>query len=146
MMTKTYAVLFAVIVGVFLAAQPPINAALGKGISPRTAALHSFLTGTLLLLIMNMLYGDLQHYKNIVNVPFIYWTGGLLGVGIVFFTIKIIPVLGAGAALSIFVAIQLITGLIIDHFGLLGVTRSPIGLLKILGALLVLIGAKLIIK
>ncbi|MBZ4645847.1 MAG: bacterial/archaeal transporter family-2 protein [Petroclostridium sp.] len=145
-MSKFNAIALAVTVGIFLAVQPPVNAGLGKVVSPRVAALHSFLTGTVVLFLINIFYRNLGAYASIIKVHPIYWIGGLLGVVIVLFTIQVIPVLGTGTTLSIFVAVQLIIGVLIDHFGMFGVPRSPIGILKILGIVFMLIGVRLVIK
>lgn len=145
-MTKLYGIMMAVVVGMCISLQAPINTGLGKVITPKAAALHSFLTGTVILLFMNIFFGDLSAYLNIAKVQPIYWIGGLLGVGIVFLTIEVIPILGTGASFSIFVAVQLITGILIDHFGVLGVPRSPVGALKMAGIILILIGVRLVVK
>ena len=143
---KTYGILLAVIVGMCISLQAPINTGLGKVISPKTAALHSFITGTIVMLMLSMVDGSIKTYPYIVKIHPVYWVGGLLGVGIVFFTIKSIPILGTGAAFSIFVTIQLITGMVMDHFGVLGVPQSSINITKILGVLLMLAGVSMIVR
>ena len=143
---KIYGIILAVVVGVCISLQAPINTGLGKVISPKTAALHSFMTGTIILLLLSIRDGSIRMYPNITSIHPVYWVGGFLGVGIVFFTIKVIPILGTGAAFSIFVTIQLITGMLVDHFGVLGVPRSPISSTKILGVLLMLVGVSVIVR
>ncbi|MCG8500455.1 MAG: DMT family transporter [Firmicutes bacterium] len=145
-MSKSYAIVMALIVGVCISIQAPINAGLGKIMPAKTAALHSFLTATIILVLMNVFSGELSMYGNITKIHPVYWTGGLLGLGIVFLTIKVIPVLGMSTAFSIFVAVQLIMSIFIDHFGILGVPRSPVSILKVVGVVLLFISVRLILK
>lgn len=145
-MNKHYAIILAVFTGIFLAVQPTINGHLGKVATPKLAALNSIIISGTIMLIVNIIGGDILHYTDVFKTPPLYWIGGgLMGAGIVFFTVLIIPELGPSAALSIFVVSQLVTGAIIDHFGLLGVPAQPINAIKIIGFILMFAGVKLII-
>ncbi len=145
-MEKIYGIIMAVIVGMCLGIQPPINAALGKAVSPKVAAFHSVLTSTTVMGIIILISGNFKEYLNIKNVNPIYWIGGVLGIAIVFLSIKVVPILGTAAAFSIFVAAQIITGAILNHLGVLGVNKSPIDLFKIIGMIFILIGVKMVVK
>lgn len=145
-MTKMYGILLAACVGIFLAIQGPMNAYLGKSITPKLSAFNSIALAGLIMFFVNLYGGNFSHYSDITNVNFLYWCGGVLGAGVVFFAILSIPILGAGAATCIFVFCQLTMGVLIDHFGILGVEQSPITLIKILGVAIMLIGAILVVK
>ncbi len=146
-MNKYYAIMLSVITGIFLATQPTINGHLGKVATPKLAALQSIIVSGTIMLLINIIGGDVLHFTDVFKAPPLYWLGGgLMGAGIVFFTILIIPELGTSAALSIFVITQLITGAIIDHFGLLGITPQPITMMKVIGFVLMFVGVNLIIK
>jgi transporter family-2 protein len=145
-MGKVSGILLASLIGICLGLQPPINSTLGKSLTPKIAAFHSILTSFIIIFVVALFSGDLTNYKNIVNIHPIYWIGGVLGACIVLFSIFTIPVLGASASITIFVTIQLIVGTIIDHFGLLGINRSPVDLKQTVGMIILLIGVKLILK
>ncbi|MFD3156664.1 DMT family transporter [Haloimpatiens sp. FM7330] len=145
-MDKTHAVIIAVIIGVCMGLQAPINACLGKYVNVKNAALHSFMTSFSLMLLVVLFTGNIKEYVNVTKASPIYLIGGVLGIIIVFFSIKIVPVLGTASAFSIFVSIQLITGALINHFGILGIDRIPITPVKIIGILFLIIGVNLVIK
>ena len=144
-MNRFYAFTLAIIAAISMGIQPTINAALGKYIPPEISAFHSLLTSTLLMLIIILFKGNMNQYKNIINVNPIYWLGGVFGLLIVLLGLKAIPVLGTTISFSIFVSVQLIVAAIINHFGWLEVPISPITPTKIIGMILMLIGVKLIL-
>ncbi|QJU59202.1 DMT family transporter [Sphingomonas sp. AP4-R1] len=76
--------------------------------------------------------------------PWWAWAGGFLGVGFVLGTVFAAPKLGAGLFMASIVTAELITGLLLDHFGLLGFDMHPIGWGRIIGAALMIIGLSLI--
>lgn len=145
-MEKTFSILMAVIVGICLAVQPVVNATLGKAVTTKVAAFHSVLISTAIIGIIIIFSGNFNEYYNIKNVSPLYWIGGVFGIAIVFLSIKIIPVLGSASAISIFISVQLITGVIINQFGLFGVPKIPIDLIKILGIIFLIIGAKMVVR
>jgi len=145
-MDKIYGILMAVTIGLCLGLQPVINSTLGKALTPKVAAFHSILITFLIIFLMVLFSKELPIYKNILTIHPVYWLGGVLGFGIVFLAIITIPILGSGASIAIFVTIQLIAGSILDHFGLLGLERSPIMPKQILGIVVLIVGVKLILK
>lgn len=145
-MNKIHGIIWAVCVGICLAVQPPINSNLGKVINAKNAALNSVLVSSLTILIIILLTGNIKEYSNITKVPPYYWIGGLLGIIVVLGSILSISTLGTLASFSIFVSMQLMIGALINHFGWLGVTPSPITLHKMIGIIFLICGLRLIIK
>ena len=54
--------------------------------------------------------------------------------------------LGAATALGISIAVQLTVTIVIDHFGWLGVEIRPLTWPRVVGAMLLFVGARLIIS
>ena len=54
------------------------------------------------------------------------------------------PKLGAGTSLIILVVTQVVIGVSLDHFALLGLERHPISLMRVLGCVAAIGGAVLI--
>ncbi len=75
--------------------------------------------------------------------PSSYGAGLLIGFYALSATI-IIPRLGAGTFITFILVAQIATAAVVDHFGLFGMTRNPLGLVKIGGFLLILCGAVLV--
>lgn len=147
-MDRGTAAILTAAVGALIALQAPINAGLAKSIGPRQSAFVSFLIGTVLLLfIAAFARGGLAQIRDIGDIPaWYYLTGGLLGAAYVSTVLVTVKTLGAGPVTAATVAGQLSASLVVDQFGLLGVARSPITALKVLGVLLLAVGTYLIVR
>ena len=145
-MYGVFAILGAITVGLSIGFQAPMNAGLGRLTDPRIAALWNFMLGGVLILLVNLIFGDIKDLSMLKHVPWYYLLGGVLGFIVVNGSILVIPVLGAGFALSLIVSAQLMTGMIIDHFGLFGVRQIPVDWQRILGLVLLIAGVRLITR
>lgn len=145
-MDKFSSIIIAILIGICLALQPPINAQLGKAINSKNAALTSVLISSFSMLMIILFTGNIKEYCNITKVPPYYWIGGFLGIVVVFGSILVIPSLGTLTAFSIFVSTQLIIGALVNHFGWLGIPKSPITITKLFGIVFLILGLRLIIK
>jgi transporter family-2 protein len=67
-------------------------------------------------------------------------TAGLMGASLVFGIAWLIPQVGAGPGMAVLLAGQLISGLVLSHFGWLGSPVQPLTMTKVLGALVMLGG------
>lgn len=141
-----YALAGALLVGLAIGFQAPMNAALGKLTDPRLAALLNFALGGVLILIVNLLTGNLKSISLLTTVPWYYLLGGVLGFIVVNGSILVVPVLGTGVAISLIVSAQLVAGIVIDHLGLFGVRQIPIDWQRVLGLILLIIGVRLITR
>ncbi len=68
---------------------------------------------------------------------------GLVIIGTLSYTT---PRLGVAATMAVFMAAQLIAAAWIDHFGYLGVAIRPIDLSRVVGMIVLLVGAWLIVR
>lgn len=131
--------------GSTIAFQSIINTALGR----RTGNFGSVLIVTLVsIAVMVLLILLFPAQSNLSELPkpneWYLYLGGVLGIVIVVAPILLIPRLGASTTLAAIVVGQLVTALIIDHFGLFGLPRIEITLTRLLGLLLLLAGAFLL--
>ena len=137
-----------VLAGAALAVQSGLNAQLRVALSnPILAAFISFFTGTialaLLLAVSKQALPALSVYSTISWYKFV---GGLLGVFIVTNAIVSVQEIGASNMYVLIIAGQLITAVIMDHFGILGLKQNPVTFQKIAGILLLVVGAYLVNK
>ena len=139
--------LMGVFAGACIAVQAPINASLGKALQvPIAAAAVSFLAGGVVLWALAFIYSHLTATPINFAAPE-RWTlvaGGLLGAFYVFSNITLTPMIGAAAVMALSVAGQLLTGLMLDKVGFMGMAVREISLGRVAGAILLLAGAIMI--
>ena len=132
--------------GVAMSIQSGINSQLRVVIQhPVLAAFISFAVGTIALALMLLL--SRQSFPSLAVYSTISWyklTGGLLGVFVVTVTILSVQEIGASNMFVLIVAGQLITAMLMDHFGLLGMKTDPVSFQKTIGILLLIAGAYLV--
>ncbi len=146
MSAKLLALVTALVAGISMAVQGSINSRLGKvvGLWEAIFVVHAVgLVGvSILLFILRVGQGDLGH---IARGPWYVSTGGLIGVLIAWGVVASIPKLGVAVATTSIIVGQVLTALLIDHFGLFGLRAMPFTWLKGLGLLLLAAGAKMLL-
>ena len=133
--------------GVVLIVQVGVNSTLREAVgNAGVAALISFVIGSAGLLVFLLLTrAPWPDRAQLAAGPAWAWLGGLLGAFYVVSTILVGPRLGAAALLALIVLGQLVTSLLVDHFGWLGFPEHPLTPLRLLGALLLFGGMLLIV-
>jgi bacterial/archaeal transporter family-2 protein len=146
-MTRTLAVALAAIAGVLVGTQAPVNARLGRTIGSVQAATFSFVAGTIALaLVATLFYGGLGSFSQAGKAPWWALVGGLLGAVYVTVAIVTVRTLGVSGLTATVIAGQLIAAVVIDRFGLLGISRQPIGAERIVGLALLVVGVVLVVR
>lgn len=137
---------FTVIAGGILPFQAGANARLGRTLpSGFHGALVSFSVGTLIMIIVTTLVGWRGFsLANVREAPWWSWIGGLIGATFVSVGLFAAPKLGATLYLSGLIVGQMVGGLIVDHFGLVGISPQPISWQKLGGVALLLAGMYLV--
>ena len=146
-MDRGAAVLLTAFVGGLIALQAPINSGLGKAVGTFQAAFVSFLLGTVVLaVIAGLARGGYGQIGEIRTLSAEYLIGGLLGAAYVTTVLVTVRTLGAGAVVAATIAGQLTMSVIIDQFGLLGVEKDPINVMKLVGVALLAAGTLLVVR
>ena len=146
-MDRGAAVALTAVVGGLIALQAPINATLGQRVGSFQAAFLSFAIGTVLLAaIAALARGGLGQLTNARGLPWYFLTGGLLGAAYVTTVLVTVRTLGAGAVVAATITGQLTASVALDHFGLLGVERQPVSLVRLVGVALLAAGVYLIVR
>lgn len=138
--------LLAIFAGVMLPIQAGLNSEIGRTVkSPVFAALISFLVGTIgLVLFLLATRASWANVKNGFQLPWYYWTGGLMGAVYVVAIIMLAPRLGVALTFGLTVAAQMLLSIVLDHYGWLGLPTAPINWARVLGVILVIGGVVLI--
>ncbi|MBP7861053.1 DMT family transporter [bacterium] len=138
-------ILLALIGGIAIATQAPINAKLREiVVSPVMSALISFAIGTIALFVMHLTgFAGPASFDRILKMPWWYWIGGVLGAFYVFAALTSVSKLGAATVVSLVIVGQLIAALAIDSFGLFGMPVIAISWQRICGIIFLVLGAYL---
>ena len=139
------AVAFVLLGGVCFAMQSPTNAMMARALgSPISAALVSFVVGSLGLATLALILRSKMDLGAARQLPWYAWLGGLYGAVLVAAIAFAARKIGVASCLTIALAGQLVVALILDHYGMLGLPRQPVNWTKIAGVALVTGGALLI--
>lgn len=116
--------------------------------NPVTSSLISFSVGTIALLLysISQLGSFQKSLHQLGSAPGYAWLGGLVGAFYIISTIVASPKIGLAVFLALVIGGQLITSVLVDHFGLLGAAVKPMSWTKGMGLLLVLGGIILLKK
>ena len=136
------------IAGLSFVMQQIVNTNLKSGLSsPLWAAFVSYAGGTLLVaLILLVTQQGVPSRQALAGTSWPSWLGGAFGLVYVLVSIVLISRVSAATSIALIVAGEMLTSVTFDHFGVLGLTKHPIGTVRVIGALLLLAGVVLIRK
>lgn len=129
--------------GFVIALMVTINTALSKSIGETYSVFIIHLVGLLVLLAFCMTSKNKIRFSK--KIPLWIYLGGGLGIFIVFFNNLTIQNIGVSLALSLGIAGQIITSIVLEHIGFLDTLQNKFNISKLPGVVLVLIGSILII-
>ena len=136
----------AALAGSAMAVQGALNSALGKKIGLLEATMIVLLIGTITALLALYPLGlGKGEMANLLHVPWYYLLGGVLIVLITYGVVAAIPRLGVANATTAIVAAQILTAVLLDHFGLFGLQTIPFSWWKVGGLVLMAVGTRLML-
>ena len=130
--------------GLMVTIQAPLNAEVARHTGPVTAAVVSFATGLVLLIVIAAVLGQLSGVSRAATVPWPYLLGGTIGAFFVTVALIAVPKIGAGAFTAAIVSAQLVMAVIVDRFGWLGIPQQDLSLGRVIGVVLLLAGVWLV--
>jgi len=138
--------LLAMLAGASLVIQIALNASLRSELASWSwAALVSYFGGTLMMLIIVVLQrGERPSAGTATSIPWAHWTGGFFGGIYIILSIVLLPRLGAAAVVAFVLSGQMLTALVFDHYGLMGLPLHAVTPLRLAGAVLLISGVVLI--
>lgn len=138
--------LVATISGIAMAVQGTINASLSQKTSLISATFIVHIIGTLLAFLVVMAWRDplLKHPWS--SIPWYLYLGGVLSVIIVGLVAVSIPKIGVCNATTAIIIGQVSMAVLIDHFGLFGMSRLAWSPWQLVGIGFFAVGAKLLFR
>ncbi len=136
-------ILLAMISGLCMAVQSPVNATLSRHAGHLQATTISFGGGALILALLMLAIGT-GDLSKLADAQWWQLLGGTYGIYIVLVITYGIPRLGAALTSTILTLGQLISAAVLDSFGLMGLPQVPLAPARVLGCLIVLAGVILV--
>ncbi|MBW4691302.1 MAG: DMT family transporter [Lyngbya sp. HA4199-MV5] len=142
---RTLFLLVALVGGAVLPIQVALNSLLRRYVGePMQVTFISYLVGTLASLVVCLVAQyPVPTLAALSQTSWWMWIGGCLGTMYVWATIFTTPQIGAALALALTIAGQMITALLLDHYGAIGLTRLPATPERIAGVVFVVLGVSL---
>jgi transporter family-2 protein len=137
--------LMAVGLGLTLPVQAVINGRLRSVLDdPIRAGLVSVLVSTLLMAVIAAVTWQPVSMEQVSAAPWWVWTGGIIGAIYVAASLVLISKLGAAFLFALLVVGQMLSSIIVDHYGWLGVPIHTVNPWRVLGAAFLVAGVVLI--
>jgi bacterial/archaeal transporter family-2 protein len=106
--------------------------------------IFSTILATAVLLVLRQ---SVAGFGDALRSPWWYWIGGGgMGVVVVLTITVVTPRIGTAATIGLLIAGQLAMGVVIDRYGLFGVDKVPLSWPRVLGVLLLAVGAVLALR
>lgn len=138
---------FGIFAGMLSATQIAVNGYLGKVLgSPIKASAISFTVGIIFLaiicIVLHFKNGKSESFKNeSAKNPWWMWIGGILGGLYILANVYLSRIVGTGMTVIILLIGSTTGGILVDHFGMFESPKKPINAQKILGVLIMILGA-----
>ncbi len=131
--------------GVLVSIQLPMNTVLQRYVGFWEGIFVVNLTGAVVAgaIVLTVGKGNLH---GIFQAPLYSLLGGALGVVIVALSTFIVPHIGVAAAVSVFIAGQLVTALVVDTLGAVGQSTIPLSWERLAGVAMLLVGVWLTLR
>jgi bacterial/archaeal transporter family-2 protein len=131
--------------GIAVGIQSPIAGTMGQKIGGTASSVIVHLSGLIFSLVLLVLRGG-EKIRDWHTLPWYMLCAGIFGL-ILYQSINVtLPRLGATTMLALIIIGQLLTGIVLDSFGWLGVTARPIEATRLIGIVILLVGGYLIVK
>lgn len=137
--TRVIPLLLTVFGGALLPAQFATNSALAGVLGSVTlTGTVSYVVGAAFLAVLVGVRRPKPDWAAARRGPLWAWLGGLVGSAYVVGSVVLTQVLGAALATTLVIAAQVVTAILLDHFGALGLARRPVNRARLLAVALVL--------
>jgi bacterial/archaeal transporter family-2 protein len=141
-----YALLMCV-AGVGIPIMAALNSNLGARLnSPALATSILFIVGTVVSLAYLFLSGGIPKLPIKESIPLFFYLGGLFVIFYILSMTWVVPKFGVGNAISMVLLGQLLSMVIIDHYGLLGAIKYTISVKRLAGLTFMMFGIYLSVR
>lgn len=145
--TNLFSLLIAALSGMLMAVQGSLNATLSKvvGLLETTFIVHIIGTVVVAILLFGFQLGK-GDLSQVGAAPWYSYLGGVISIFIIYLVAASIPKVGVANATTAIIIGQVLTAVLIDYLGLFGLEKMHFDWQKIIGIILLAIGAKLLLQ
>jgi transporter family-2 protein len=145
MQTVLFVVVIGLIGGIAVGFQGPLSSLISQRLGVMESVFIIHLGGAIAALVPLLVRGggNLSGWR---SLPWYALGAGLLGLGVLSAISYTIPRLGVATTIMLVVAGQLLVGVVLDHFGLLGAAVRPLELSRLIGMVVVFVGVWLMVR
>ncbi len=138
-------VLVGVVGGVAVGVQAPLASLMGQRLGALESVFIVHLGGALfaLLPLLALRGGNLAQWQ---SIPWYALAAGAFGLVVISSISYTMPRLGVAVSVVLLIAGQLLIGVLMDHFGLLGMAVRPLTLMRLLGFAVLCVGVWLMVR
>ncbi len=137
---------YALLFGLLLPFVVKMNEVLARHLGTLPGAWGPHIIGAVFGAIFLLPFAGRQWMGAISGAPWWAFLGGIVGTGMVILANRAVGVLGAAAFITVNVATQLVTGALIDHFGLLESEVHTLSPMRLAGIALLALGAAMVVR
>lgn len=135
---------YGMLLGVVLAVHLAMNGRVGGAINnPRVGNALFWCIGAIGAVLIGLTGWKSGALDPVSNINPLLLTAGLMGACLVFAIAWLIPQAGAGTVMLTLIAGQVVGGMVLSHFGLLGSPTRPVSVTNVIGALVMVGGVVL---
>jgi bacterial/archaeal transporter family-2 protein len=145
MIEYLFVILIGLIGGVSVGLQSPISAAMGQRVGGTASSFIVHLSGMILSGLLLFLRGG-EKIRDWASLPWYMLGAGLFGVVLYQSMTITFPRLGSTTMITLIIIGQLVTGIVIDHFGWFGVSVHSVSPARLLGVIVLMLGGYLIAR
>jgi bacterial/archaeal transporter family-2 protein len=146
-MDRGVAVLVTALVGGVVVTQAPLNSQLARYVGSLEASVVALAVSFTAVLMLSVVTGGIGGVRNVGDAPWhVALGGGLAGGLFIASLVWTVRALGVGGLTATLIASQLGVAVVIDHYGWLGVEKSPVTAGRLVGLALLALGAWLVIR
>lgn len=138
---RAYLYALTMFLGVVLTVHLAMNGKVGAVIAnPRVGNMVFWCIGAVTAIIIGLTGWQAGALGGLRNVNPLLLTAGAMGASLVFGIAWIIPQIGAGPMTMMLLGGQILSGMVLSHYGLLGSPVQPLSLMNVIGALVMIGG------
>lgn len=143
-MQSPFIVVSSLLVGALLSIYLPMNSMVSKRLgSAITANITFFFMALITSVIIFAVWGEHSSLSRLKTVPWYLYITGFVSAFIVLATTYLIPEIGVRKFFILTISGQILIAIVVSHFGFLETPTDPLTLKKLLGVILVVMGAVL---